>query len=174
MRRLPALLLAAGLAAPASVAASPCPDAKAPEARVQTFEWSTASSKGRLGIMVTSLTPELRTHYGAASDRGVLVARVEPGSAAAGAGLRVGDVVTAVRGRAIDDAPEVIAALAGTRKGEKVELSIIRDKQPMTVTATMTADAGAMPFAAPWDLERWFRDFWNRMPARPEPADPQT
>ena len=60
------------------------------ESAFDTFEWST--SKGRLGVLVMSLTPELRKHFGAAEDRGAMIARVEPLSPAALAGLKPGDV----------------------------------------------------------------------------------
>ena len=104
--RLHALLLAAGVAATCGLpAAMAAPD-------VETFEWSTMTSKGRLGVMVTGLTPELRTYFGTDKDRGVLVARVEERSAAATAGLRVGDVIVEVRGHKIEDGADVIAALA--------------------------------------------------------------
>ena len=74
MKILNALLIAGGLAAmPASVAAGPCTDS-------EHLEFSTG--KARLGVYVMSLTPELRKHFGAGDD-GVMVARVEPMSAAA-------------------------------------------------------------------------------------------
>ena len=90
MRRFRALLIAAGLAAmPASAAAGPFNDSWSSPQIFEKYEWST--SKGRLGVMVMSLTPELRKHLGAAEDRGVLVAHVEPGTPAASAGIAVGD-----------------------------------------------------------------------------------
>jgi S1-C subfamily serine protease len=88
MRRIPALLCVAGLAtAPTSVAAGPSNDPwSTPRAQtVEKFEWSTA--KERLGVMVMGLTPDLRKHFGAPEDRGVLVAQVESGTPAATAGM---------------------------------------------------------------------------------------
>lgn len=153
MRRLHALLLAAGLAAaPTSAVAGPSnspPDSKAQAGKghgpnVQRFEWSMFSSKGRLGVMVMSLTPELRSHFGADQDRGVLVARVEPGSAAAQAGVAVGDVLVEVRGTPVDGATDVMHALDGANKGDRVALRVIRDGKPLSLTATMTDDASAV------------------------------
>src|SRR5579871_5943521 len=97
MRRISALLCVAGLAAaPASVAAGPSNDPwSTPQTQtIEKFEWSTA--KGRLGVMVMGLTPELRKHFGAPDDRGVLVAHVESGTPAATAGIEVGDVIVEV------------------------------------------------------------------------------
>ena len=101
-----------------------------------TFEYEAASGP-RLGIMVTGLTPELRSHYGAPNDRGVLVARVGQNSAAARAGLRVGDVVTAVRGQSITAADDVIDVLSNLNRGETFSIDIIRDKKPMTLQAKL-------------------------------------
>jgi S1-C subfamily serine protease len=97
MRRFPALLCVAGLAAaPASAVAGPSNDpwSVTQSRTVEKFEWST--SKGRLGVMVMSLTPELRKHFGAPDDRGVLVAHVEPDTPAAKAGVEVGDVIAPI------------------------------------------------------------------------------
>ena len=47
-------------------------------------------SGGYLGVELVDLTPELREHFGAPRDVGVMVGRVEPGSPAARAGLEVG------------------------------------------------------------------------------------
>ena len=49
--------------------------------------------RGRIGVYVQPLTEELREHFGAPPDRGVLVARVEPGRPGQRGGLLVGDVL---------------------------------------------------------------------------------
>src|SRR5512147_3086170 len=108
MRRFQALLIAAGLATTlSSAAAGPSTDkdgdrAAPPATTIETHEWS--MSRGRLGVMVMSLTPALRRHFGVAGDRGVMVAEVEPGTPAAGAGLAAGDIITAVGATPVDDA----------------------------------------------------------------------
>ncbi len=108
-----------------------------------TFEYE-ASSGPRLGIMVTGLTTELRSYYGAPSDRGVLVARVATNSPAARAGLRVGDVVTAVHGQSITAADDVIDVLSNLNRGETFSIDIIRDKKPMTLQAKLPGQRPAM------------------------------
>jgi S1-C subfamily serine protease len=127
MRRFPALLVAAGLAAaPASAVAGPS-DQKTP--KVERFDWSI--QKPRLGVMVTALTPELRTHFGAAADRGLLVARVELDSPAARAGIKVGDVLVEVGGTSVDEAGDVLGVLANS--DGKVAVTVLRDKKRMTI-----------------------------------------
>ena len=143
MRRFHALLIAAGLAAmPASAAAGPSTASRSTPQTVEKFEWST--SRPRLGVMVMTLTPELRKHLGATDDRGVLVAQVEPGSPAAAAGIAVGDVIVDVRGRAIAGAADVSTALADVSKGQRVAVEIVRDKKPVSIEATFANPAWSL------------------------------
>lgn len=153
MRRFQALLIAAGLAAaPASAAAGPSDSlSRSPHSSYTQFEWST--SKGRLGVMVTSLTPELRTHFGAAADRGVLVARVQPGTPAASAGIAVGDVIVEIGGTAMDSAGDVIDALARVEPGKRVTVNVVRAGQARSLEATLTDPPSSLEGA------RWLRDF---------------
>jgi len=179
MRRIPALLCVAGLAtAPASVAAGPSNDpwSTTQSQTVKTFEWSTA--KGRLGVMVMSLTPELRKHFGAPDDRGVLVAHVEPGTPAKMAGIEVGDVIVEVHGKKIDTAPDVLSALDVVGKGEHTKIELVRGGKSRTLDATLADNVvdGMMwsppwfrdwlksfdrqlTFASPFDESSWFRDW---------------
>ena len=177
MRRFQALLIAAGLAAaPAGAAGGPSDDLRSPPT-FEKFEWS--MSKGRLGVLVMSLTPELRKHFGAADDRGVLVARVEPGTPAAAAGIAVGDVIVDVRGRSIDDASDVLSALDEVRKGQSVAIQVMRDGKPRSLKATLSDERTPdrkwsgphwlqelmKPFFAP--RQSWFRDFLPPPGTRP-------
>src|SRR5687767_969983 len=139
MRRFQTLLIAAGLAAaPVGAVAEPLHKQAPPPQTVDKIERTEVSSKGRLGATVIRLTPELRKHFGAAEDRGVLVASVRPGSAAAAAGLRVGDLIVDVRGRGIDGAADVLSALADARKGQDVTIGIVRDRKPMSIAVKLT------------------------------------
>jgi membrane-associated protease RseP (regulator of RpoE activity) len=160
MRRIPALLCAAGLAAaPASAAAGPSSDpwSTAQPQTVEKFEWST--SRGRLGVMVMSLTPELRKHFGATEDRGVLVAHVDAGSPAASAGIEVGDVIVEVHGQKIDAAPDVLAALADVGKGEHAKIELVRDGKSRTLDATLANNARASMMLSPPLLRDWMKPF---------------
>jgi S1-C subfamily serine protease len=180
MRRFQALLMAAGLAAaPLSAAAGPSNDPRTPADTYERFEWST--SKGRLGAMVMSLTPELREHFGAAADRGVLVARVEPGTPAKAAGLAVGDVIVEVGTKPVDGAMDVLAALSTVRKGQSVALHVVRDGKAHTLQATLTDDPSRSQGAQGWQFmqpdgrlrspfdDAWFERFRELM--RPAPPD---
>src|SRR5689334_14511121 len=120
MRGISTLLLAAGLAmAPAVASGEPARDSQ-----TESFEMM-SMGKGRLGVFVLGITPELRKHYGVPGDRGVLVARVEAGSPAASAGLQAGDIITDAGGRMIDQASDLSSAISGIGKGKSVDLKVV-------------------------------------------------
>jgi putative serine protease PepD len=68
---------------------------------------------------------------------GAIVQEVAPGSPAAKAGLEAGDLVTAVDGQAIQNAGEMVARIRGHKPGDKVTITVQRDGNETTVTATL-------------------------------------
>lgn len=106
------------------------------------FSFSFSSGRGRLGAHVSSMTPELRSFFGAPNDTGILVQKVLPGTPAEDAGLAVGDVVTRVDGDEVTELGEVMRALDDRSKGDKVAIEVVRKKKKKTLTVTLT-DAGS-------------------------------
>ena len=164
MRRIHALLIAAGLTATPMTAAA-APSTTTPAHRNERSEWTT--NKPRLGVMVMSLTPELRTHFGAAESRGVLVARVVPATPAAAAGISVGDVIVEVNGRAIAAATDVIAALAGTARGKPLPVELVRNGEALAIDVTLTDDTAPRALAP-----SWFRELMSPFEELLRPAVP--
>lgn len=70
---------------------------------------------------------------------GALVAGVQPGSPAATAGLRVGDVITEVDGEPVSGSPELAAAVQSYAPGERIELTVERGGEELTVVAELAA-----------------------------------
>jgi S1-C subfamily serine protease len=101
---------------------------------------SLRTSRGRLGVEVMELNDELRAFFGAPKGRGVLVARVEDDSPARAAGLEVGDVLQRVDGKDVGSAWDVTSALAGRKKGDKVEVDVVRAKRDLKLFATLARD----------------------------------
>lgn len=97
---------------------------------------------GFLGVATTELTPELRSHFGVPEEAGVLVAKVVGDSAAANAGVQVGDILTAVDGKAIDSTTDLIRAIGELEPGSAVNLELYRDGSLQTVGATLGERAG--------------------------------
>ncbi len=166
-RRMLGLLLAGLTAAPLAAVAGPNPAPSDTPTRHQ-FHGSYTSERGRLGIALIGITDELRAHYGAPTDRGLLVGRVIRDSAAARAGLHVGDVITSVGARPTHDAGDVLAVIEHAAKGDKVNIDIVRDGKALQLEATLTDDpiAGAATFdSAVPDMQSMWRDMMKDMPA---------
>ena len=105
------------------------------------FEFPLRISRPRLGVSLTPLTDQLASFFGVKA--GALVSNVETGSPAAHAGLRAGDVITAINGRPIGDPGDARAALRETARGSAIDVRLIRDRKELTVKATLPErDAG--------------------------------
>jgi serine protease Do/serine protease DegQ len=96
--------------------------------------------RGRLGISVQALTPELAQAFGIhdnARHGGVIITQVTPGSAASKAGLEVGDVVARVDGRPVDNVADLRNILGLIRVNEAVHMTVLRNGREKTVTAVI-------------------------------------
>lgn len=89
--------------------------------------------RGRLGIYIQDLTPELSRALGLERGQGVVIAQVEPGSPADEAGLRQGDVVVEVNGDAVTSAQALRTAVGLATVGEKLNLKVERDGEAQEV-----------------------------------------
>ena len=131
------------------------------------------SGRGRLGFTAIQISPELRRHFGAASDRGVLVDRVLADSPAARAGLLAGDLVLTVDGARAQSVEDVINAISDVKKNDVVTLDIQRGPNRMTLHATLESDPGPR-------IQRFERDWSSGQPGEspidgtPFMADPET
>lgn len=93
--------------------------------------------RGTLGVETQNLSPQIAQGLGLAETRGALVTRVLAGSAAAAAGLRAGDVVTAINGQRVDNA-QALHNFEGLQPvGRVVELDVRRDGKPLQLKATL-------------------------------------
>ena len=99
--------------------------------------FGTLEGKGYLGVHLVDITPELRAHFGAGEDAGLLVGRVDPGSPAEQAGLRVGDVLTHVGGEAVVGSWDVVRKVRPLAAGEGVSLGVVRAGRVETLSATV-------------------------------------
>lgn len=95
--------------------------------------------RGRLGIEMADITPEIAKKLGVSSLAGVAIAAVEPGSPADQAGLRERDIVIAMNGRTLNSAAELRARLGLTAVGQEVELRVIRGGEQRMVRVKIGA-----------------------------------
>ena len=92
-------------------------------------------TRGWLGVAIQPVTPDLAKSFGRADNSGALVSAVTDGSPADKAGLKAGDIITEYDGRKLERAGDLPRAVAGTPVGHKVQVSVVRDGKPLTLTA---------------------------------------
>jgi len=91
--------------------------------------------RGRLGISMQDLNSDLAKKHALSTLEGVLLTQIEPDSPAAQAGLRAGDVIVGMDGRAVRSSAELRARLGVTPVGETVELRVLRASEARVLRA---------------------------------------
>ncbi|MDR1580874.1 MAG: Do family serine endopeptidase [Synergistaceae bacterium] len=89
--------------------------------------------RGMLGIMLQDLDPAFAETYKVPVERGAVVAQVMPDSPAEKAGLKRGDVISAIDGNNMTKASDVVFYVRGKLAGDSVSLEIYRDSKKQTV-----------------------------------------
>jgi serine protease Do len=93
-------------------------------------------TRGSIGIQFREgLSDAVNRVYG--FKNGVLVQQVQPGGPADRAGLRAGDIITAIDGRAIKDGDDLVNEIASRRPGSTIRLGYLRDGKPADTTVTI-------------------------------------
>ncbi|MBS0515482.1 MAG: DegQ family serine endoprotease [Proteobacteria bacterium] len=96
---------------------------------------------GSLGIQVQSVNPEIARMLGAKDDQqGAVVTQLREGSPATSAGLQAGDVIIAANGRPVLNEGDLYNAEGLAAIGSTVELKLLREGKPVTVTARIEAE----------------------------------
>jgi Do/DeqQ family serine protease len=94
--------------------------------------------RGLLGVNIVTLTPDMVKALSLPDNtQGVLVSQVTEDSAAARAGLKPGDVIQSINSQSIRSNTELRNAIGLSRVGEKLDVSLIRDRKPLHVTAVI-------------------------------------
>ena len=86
------------------------------------------------GLKTAPITSELREHYGAPADRGVLVVRVDDAGPSGRAGIEVGDVLIAIGEQPVTTTAEVDLALARHQVDAPLVLELFRDRERLVKT----------------------------------------
>jgi serine protease Do len=93
----------------------------------------------RIGVGISDLTPENATFFHMSKASGAVVSQVEPDSPGSKAGLKVGDVITQINGKEVEDAGSLQANISADRPGAKITLGIFRDGKMESVPVTLEA-----------------------------------
>jgi membrane-associated protease RseP (regulator of RpoE activity) len=89
----------------------------------------------RIGVSTMQLTKQLAEYFGIADGQGVLVTSVADDSPAAKAGIKAGDVITAIDGEKVDGAGDVARGINKKKEGD-VTLTVIRKGNQRTIPVT--------------------------------------
>ena len=89
--------------------------------------------RGRIGVSIQSMTPDLAEALDLEKSEGAIVAEVVEGSPSDEAGIEAGDVIYAVDGEAVRTSSDLRNRVGLTPAGESLELSILRDGKDKTV-----------------------------------------
>ncbi len=93
--------------------------------------------RGMLGVVIQNITDETAQALELKERTGVLVSNVRAGSAAEKAGVKRGDIISAINGEKIDDGNVLRNKVAGTLPGTEMKLTVLREGQPVELTATL-------------------------------------
>ncbi|MEZ2129023.1 MULTISPECIES: Do family serine endopeptidase [unclassified Sinorhizobium] len=98
-------------------------------------------SRGWLGVQIQPVTKDIAESLGLSEPSGALVVSPQEGSPGQKAGIRNGDVVTAVNGETVKDPRDLARRIGAMQPGAKVEVSLWRDGKAQSVTV----DLGTLP-----------------------------
>ena len=93
--------------------------------------------RGRLGVTIQQITPQLAQSFGLSSATGALVSDVERDSPAAKAGVTRGDVITALNGEAVKDSQVLRNEIAQMLPGSEATLTVLRDGKAQELRVTL-------------------------------------
>jgi serine protease Do len=94
-------------------------------------------TRGWLGVQVQPVTAAIADSMGLKKAEGALVDQPEPNSPAAKAGIKAGDIITAVNGTPIKDARALAQQIARAAPGSSATLTVIRDSKPESIDVTL-------------------------------------
>ncbi len=104
-------------------------------------------SRGRIGVGIQNMSPELAKNLGIEQTRGALVGSVEKGTPADLAGIKAGDVIVAIDGNALNSASDLRVRVGLTPVGTNLELTVLRGRETKIVKLQIGKAAEAQKVA---------------------------
>jgi Do/DeqQ family serine protease len=105
-------------------------------------------SRGYMGVTLGNVTADLAPHFGLKEAKGAVIDQVTPGGPGDKAGLKMGDVVTAINGRTVEGMDDLTMDVISHSPGSTVTLDVVRNGQPMKVTVTLGTRPGGVDWAS--------------------------
>ena len=100
------------------------------------------TQRGYLGVQIAELTQELAQQEGLENIEGVYVAEVTEGGAAKLAGMKAGDVITSINGKAVNSTTQLRESVGQFRPGDKVDVEVNRHGSHHHYNLTLLNEAG--------------------------------
>jgi putative serine protease PepD len=94
-----------------------------------------------IGVEISSMDPTLQAEYGFSVSSGAVVMSVVPGTGAATAGIKQGDVIVGINGTTIASAQDVASIISSLHPGDVIEVKLVRG----TTTITKSVELGTSP-----------------------------
>ncbi|MFL6352252.1 MAG: Do family serine endopeptidase [Bryobacteraceae bacterium] len=106
-------------------------------------------SRGYMGVTLQTVTPDLAQQFGLKEPHGAIVGDVTPGAPGSKAGLKSGDVITAIDGKKVEGSDDLTMDVVSDAPGSTVSLDIVRNGQPTKVSVTL----GTRPGGVDWNKQ---------------------
>lgn len=103
-------------------------------------------SRGYLGVALQQISAEQAPFFGLKDGKGAIVSQVTDGGPGAKAGLKTGDVITAIDGKKVDGSDDLTMSVVAKAPGSTATLDVMRDNKPMQVTVTLGQRPGTIDF----------------------------
>ncbi len=104
---------------------------------VQQLKTKGYVSRGMLGVTVQAVTDDIAKAFKLESGVGAAVVDITPGSGAAKAGLRAGDIILQYDGRDVNQSADLPPMVGMSKPGSTVPVKLLRNGKPMTVQVTV-------------------------------------
>jgi serine protease Do len=105
-------------------------------------------SRGYMGVTLQSVTPELAPEFGLKQAKGAIVNQVTPGEPGDKAGLKMGDVITAIDGKQVDGSDDLTMDVISRAPGSRVSLDVLRNGQTTKIEVTLGTRPGGIDWGA--------------------------
>jgi serine protease Do len=96
-----------------------------------------AVTRGWLGVQIQPVTEDIAGSLGIESTKGAIVADATADGPAASAGIKAGDIITSVNGKAVDSPKALSETIAAIDPGEKITVTVMRDGQSQELSVTL-------------------------------------
>ncbi len=121
-------------------------DAYKRSARAEALQGYFGLSKSRLGVQVQEMDADLAGYFQVKEGGGVLVTEVEKESPAAAAGLKSGDVITAVNGKPVAEATDLVRAMDKSKSSEQEITYLRQGRTEKVMVKTARPESRVMQF----------------------------